>query len=117
MLTTLRSLLCPSGPQPDYVFKDGVRYENMAPEVVARKRDIISVFNNRGYLCIVTSARDGQHMQGSLHYEGKALDLRHRQMTEQSKRLICDDLRSTLGNDWDVVLEDTHIHIEYDPDG
>lgn len=115
MLTTLRSLLCPSRPQADYVFKDGVRYEDMHPEVVARKGDIISVFNNRGYLCVVTSARDGEHMEDSLHYEGRALDLRHRQMPEERKTLICDELRDTLGNDWDVVCEDTHIHIEYDP--
>lgn len=88
----------------------------MHPEVVARKGDIISVFNNRGYLCVVTSARDGEHMEGSLHYEGRAIDLRHRQMPDGAKRLICDELIATLGSDWDVVLEDTHIHIEYDPD-
>lgn len=57
----------------------------------------------------VTSLRDGNHLVGSLHYDGLAFDIKYILHTSIS------DIRDVLGSDWDVVDEKTHIHCEYDP--
>ena len=60
---------------------------------------------------VVTSARDGKHKDNSLHYVGKAVDLRIRDYVDTWAMY----LHNTLGKDWDVVIESDHIHVEYDP--
>lgn len=65
---------------------------------------------------VVTSGMDGKHMRGSLHYQGKALDIRRWNVPEEDLDEIVQTVRRILGKDWDVVPEKTHIHIEYDPD-
>jgi len=68
----------------------------------------------------ITSGRDGTHSTGSLHYGTKddfrerAFDLRTRDLTETQKNLATVTLRKWLGEGFDVVLEETHIHIEVD---
>lgn len=70
---------------------------------------------------VITSANDGEHMEGSRHYEDDALDLRvwdlsdHERAARQISRL--------LGPDYDVIAEwraqgdgevPSHIHAERD---
>jgi len=66
----------------------------------------------------LTSGTDGVHMAGSRHYRGYALDLRkplkYYKPTDNVEKLAI-ALRVALGNEFDVVLEKTHIHVEYDP--
>jgi len=61
---------------------------------------------------IITSTYDGNHMPGSLHYANQAYDVRvpHKQM-----RRACDGIKDALSFDFDVILEEDHIHVEYDP--
>lgn len=63
---------------------------------------------------LVTSARDGKHMDGSKHYTGEAVDLRSRNLPDAVS--MRNQLQHELGPDFDVILERDHIHIEYDPD-
>lgn len=69
----------------------------------------------------VTAITDGEHKEGSLHYAGLAVDLRTRnddgvtQWAPGIKRMLRDTLKNALGADFDVVVEGTHIHVEYDP--
>lgn len=64
----------------------------------------------------VTSVLDGKHKTGSLHYKGKAADLRTRNMMAPARELVHSKIRSALYVwGFDVVLETDHIHIEYDP--
>lgn len=62
---------------------------------------------------VVTSAIDSTHKPGSLHYSGKAIDIRSRNVPDVFG--MADELRHELGDDYDVVVEPDHIHIEYDP--
>jgi hypothetical protein len=55
------------------------------------------------------------HSAGSLHYYGRALDFRTRYFTDMQVNGIATRLRETLGNNYDVVVHSTHMHIEYDP--
>jgi hypothetical protein len=64
----------------------------------------------------VTSAVDGLHSAGSLHYYGYALDFRIHYFTPEEALAVSRELSECLGNDFDVILESDHIHVEYDPD-
>lgn len=71
----------------------------------------------------VTSLADGKHSKGSFHYKRpvQAVDLRTFDLpggsqgdeAREIRRILVQQLKP-LG--FDVVLEATHIHIEYDPD-
>lgn len=64
---------------------------------------------------IITSANDGEHMHGSKHYTGEAIDLRIIDISMNEARDLALGLKKALGDDWDVILEKDHIHVEYDP--
>ncbi|MGL3823650.1 conjugal transfer protein TraG N-terminal domain-containing protein [Sphingopyxis sp. R3-92] len=71
---------------------------------------------------VVTSARDSQHTRGSLHPEGKGLDLRGNDISVTKGRQWASDVRERLGPDYDVNFEtfrdnpaNNHLHIEHDP--
>ena len=63
----------------------------------------------------VTSWMDGKHVAGSRHFDGLALDIRIWGLSAAERQKAVALLRDELGRAYDVVLEPTHIHIEYDP--
>jgi len=71
---------------------------------------------------VVTSAEDGEHMEGSLHYDAKALDLRVWDLGDHEE--VAREIQVRLGDSYDVVAEwrveadgevPSHIHAEHDP--
>jgi len=60
---------------------------------------------------IITSTYEGDHGEGSLHYCNDALDIRR----PPAPDAVVKRLKRGLGKDFDVILENNHIHIEYDP--
>lgn len=59
---------------------------------------------------------DGVHRKDSLHYKGRAIDLRVRDVrVEDVKARFVPAARLLLGPDFDVIFEGDHVHIEYDP--
>ena len=93
--------------------KPGVRILGVRPEMAFVMPAIQKVYENHGVELVVTSAIDGKHSRGSLHYAGAALDLRTRDCTRETAERITDALTDALGQDFDVVLESNHIHLEY----
>lgn len=61
---------------------------------------------------VITSTFEGQHSPGSLHYANQAFDVR---LPTGNRDTMMENLKKALGSAFDVVLERTHIHIEYDP--
>lgn len=64
----------------------------------------------------ITEGTGDKHGRGSRHFVGFAIDVRHRELSAERQQLAVQMLRERLGEDFDVVLEPTHIHIEFDPD-
>lgn len=63
----------------------------------------------------ITSISDGKHATNSLHYKGLAFDCRTRNLSAADARMFASALETALGSDYDVVLEESHCHVEYDP--
>jgi len=104
-------------------FKDGVSVDGITKECISGMfvaEEVIKLYYNREM--VITSVTDGKHKEGSKHYEGNAFDIRTwtsrtsgKQMSTGAKRHLAYLIGLSLGDDWDLVAEPTHLHIEYDP--
>jgi len=66
--------------------------------------------------CVVTSVADGKHGTNSLHYKGRAFDLRTRDIPIAIRPTLFADLCARLRPlGFDVIDEEDHFHCEYDP--
>ena len=71
------------------------------------------LFAQQGLDLWVTSTDDGKHMFKSKHYDKpcNASDIRIWNILEMWVR----EMKAALGDDYDVVFEGDHFHIEWDP--
>lgn len=95
--------------------KAGVDLSGVRPEMIYALLVADGVFASFGKDLIVTSVGDGKHGRGSLHYVGLAVDLRRNHLTDAEAGQIRDQTSKCLGRQYDVVLEETHLHIEFQP--
>jgi hypothetical protein len=66
----------------------------------------------------ITSANDSIHHPESLHYKNQAYDIRIWNIigsVSAGARAWAERMQVALGDDYDVLLERDHIHIEWDP--
>ena len=63
----------------------------------------------------ITPCVERKHMTGSLHYAGAAIDVRTRDLQPADVQKLIARIESCLGDDFDVLLEVDHIHIEFQP--
>lgn len=89
---------------------DGVEWQMFKAAIISD-----AVYHKFGAELVITAGTDGKHMDGSLHYKGRALDFRTWNLNGREKEVV-EDLKKELGSDYDVVLEGDHIHCEFDPD-
>lgn len=96
--------------------KDGVKLDKLTPQLV-----LAIAIAGQVYLdvvkkeMVITSISDGKHMKGSKHYIGNGVDTRIRDLTPLEQANVLVGLKTSLGLNYDVVLEIDHFHIEYDP--
>lgn len=95
--------------------KDKVLLDKLTPQIVLGAIIVRQAYADHGHSCVITSGSDGEHKVGSLHYEGKALDFRTRTVPAGALDSLVAAIRLRLGDNYDVVLEKDHIHVEYDP--
>ncbi len=95
--------------------KDGASINGINPNIIAVLLPAAIVWDRHGQELVITAGTDGEHSEGSLHYKGLALDFRTRYFGHDQMYEVAQDLRDAVGDDYDVVLEPTHIHIEFDP--
>lgn len=89
----------------------------MSPELLFGLLVCEQIYDDWGYSLVITSLNDSKHMSGSLHYSGNAADIRTRDLKDPAKSLIPKKIKETLHPDYDIVVEPTHLHIEYQPKG
>ena len=94
---------------------NAARIHGLRPEMVVALIIVKEAFMGRGANCVVTSGMEGQHSHGSLHYVGQALDFRTGSMSREQASEIAVEIREGLGVDFDVVVEQGHLHVEWDP--
>lgn len=97
------------------MIKAGVNVTGIKPEIVLAVIMAQAIYARHGAGLVITSALDGKHSRGSLHYSGNAIDLRTRHVSRDDAETIADELRAALGAQYDVVLEKDHIHVEFQP--
>lgn len=95
--------------------KTGVKAQGLRPEMLLGIMAAQEVYRAHGFPVVITSLLDGTHSATSLHYSGCAVDLRTRHVPKSEQQQIRDEIKEALGEDYDVILESTHIHMEYQP--
>ena len=104
-------------------FKSGVRVgRGPAPQLLLALMVANEVYAEHGANCVITSLDDGQHRATSDHYQGRAADLRVKNLSEGQAGEIYDELyyrlTDSLGPEYLVLFESrgepqAHIHLAY----
>jgi len=97
--------------------KPGVIIQGVRPELLVAIQVADVVYTQAGHELLITSLLDGQHSRNSLHYTGCAVDIGVRGLDAAEINDIVLALKKRLTRDFDVIVESTHIHIEYQPRG
>jgi len=93
-------------------YKVGVSVLGIKPEILAAYPTIDSAFSPKD--AVITSAVNGTHGRKSMHPLGYAIDLRIRHLVDNEVDKIVLLLKTWLTDEYDVILEDDHIHLEFD---
>lgn len=100
---------------------ENVILNGLSIEMTFALRVINNVYERNGITLTVTCGLDGNHMAGSLHPCGYAVDIRTKNIVDSKLVLkivneIRDDLRK-INSRYSVLLETSppHIHIQYIP--
>lgn len=110
----------PKTATPPCAIKPGVDASRLKTQTLLAILVAQQLFFSRGIPFVITSLCDGKHMDGSLHYEGGAVDIRL--PSKYNGKAATDtevhaELAAALGRAYDVVLEVDHLHVEFDPKG
>ena len=99
-------------------FKHGTkRLGHMHPAMRQVIREADTIWQRHGRELVVTcppETEDYQHSKHSWHWYGCAVDLRSRYFADTEAEQVAGELREALGCNYDVVVESTHIHVEYE---
>ena len=78
--------------------KRGVNLSGLCPELVlAITGTCVPVFQLQGEDCTVTSGDDSRHSITSLHYAGRAVDIRSKNLTQIGKETALAQIKAALG--------------------
>ncbi len=108
------------------ILKEGTTFADLDSAIIFAAIVIDGVYQEYGVTTGVTltSGTDGHHSQTSLHYpnnspsgKGRAIDCRIWNLPGGKAKApeVGRKIRERLTKAYDVVVETTHIHVEYDP--
>lgn len=92
--------------------RSNVRLAGLCPQLVLGLIVVERLSYNEGLDFVISSVTDGLHSWKSLHYVGHAVDIVFDQPVGPSFLMA---LKKSLGSEYDVVNESSHVHIEYQP--
>ena len=98
-------------------WKDSCRFDDLHGAIVLALVRANDIYAKAGEDCWITSGNDSQHMIGSKHYIGRAVDLRTRHLADPAA--TANQIRAALGAQFTVLYEsagtpNAHIHIQFD---
>lgn len=94
---------------------DNVSAQSLSSQLLLVLFVATEAYRVNGFDCIVTSLNDSRHSKTSLHYSGNGGDLRIKGIPPSIVGKIHAQIVDSLNQDYDVILEPNHIHIEYQP--
>lgn len=103
---------------PKFEVKDNtVNIWGLELEMQPVLKEAARLWESLGQTLVITCARDGMHSPGSWHYYGYAVDLRTFYFEDNGKyaAIRLKQILVAYSPYYDVILESTHIHVEYDP--
>lgn len=95
--------------------KSDIKLMGVRPEILIIIPILRKVYNYYDKELVITSITGGSHGIGSYHYIGQAIDCRTRYFNRDEKMKVKAMIEKRLTDAYDVILEPTHLHIEYDP--
>jgi hypothetical protein len=107
--------------------KKGASLEGASAKTISAVEIVNKIYESFGHELVVTSGTEGHrgdkvHGDNSKHYTGDAFDCRTRIFVDEYNvrdepkiKAVAKAIREALGKEYDVVIENTHIHVEYDP--
>lgn len=97
--------------------KPGVSLIGMQPQMALVMLVVQDVFTASHYAVTITCGSEGKHGKSSKHFIGYALDIRTLRIGIEldEAKMLAGEIGRCLGSEFDVVTEEDHLHIEYDP--
>lgn len=74
-----------------------------------------SIWRKHGKNLVITSGLEGKHCKNSRHFAGMALDLRSLNLDRNARIQVRNELAGALGREFWILMENDHIHVEYNP--
>lgn len=94
----------------------GASISGIRPESVIGMLVALSLFNELEQPFELSSGLEGKHGRNSLHFVGLAFDVTTRGIDQRAHAEITKHLVDRLGDEFDVVYEQSHWHIEFQPE-
>lgn len=93
------------------------KFDKLHPAMILALIRAEEIYTQQGQEMWLTSCNDKKHMDGSKHYDGKAVDLRSHVL--QNPSLVRMYIQNAVGPQFTVLFEDegtsnAHIHIQFD---
>lgn len=100
--------------------KQGVRMRGLGSEMAVACIIVHGVYVEERIHCEIVSVSDGNHMRGSKHYSGEAVDFKTNHIPRDRLDGIRDECARNLPG-YDVLISnrgrpDECLHVEYDPE-
>lgn len=93
----------------------GASIRGMRPEMAIAFVIITGIFDRFDCKARVSSGTEGKHKRASSHYRGEAIDISKLYIPSSAYAAIGVAMKQSLGDDFDVIEESTHWHIQFKP--
>lgn len=97
------------------ILKQGVKLTNLQPQLLVAFIVANDVYKNHYKELVITSCDDSTHGKTTLHGKGCAFDCRTSFFSIDEAIRVANEIRAKIDDDFDVIFEKDHIHIEFQP--
>lgn len=94
------------------LLRPGVDISRLHRPIRRSLNKVDAIFRRYAQEFIITHTYDGLHSSSSLHYSNDAYDSA---LPTIRRREIFVDIQRELGDNYDVIMDKDHYHIEHDP--